>query len=211
RFARLHRHRDAGRDRPGRTRSDAAHHPDAALRQAGGNRGGDGVPGVRRRRLHHGPGHPGERRHVHGRVAGPMSIDPALLTADFKLQPYWWDAAPRPPLPPRALPQAVDVAIVGSGHTGLVAALTLARAGRSVAVFEAGEPGQGASSRNAGYVGRSLKHSFGTLVDRYGVERAVTVYRDMRAAFDWLFELVEREQINCKLVHCGRFIGALSS
>jgi glycine/D-amino acid oxidase-like deaminating enzyme len=140
-----------------------------------------------------------------------MSIDPALLTPDFKLQPYWWDAAPRPTLPPRPLPKSVDVAVVGSGHTGLVAALTLARAGRSVAVFEAGEPGQGASSRNAGYVGRSLKHSFGALVERHGVDRAVTVYRDMRAAFDWLFDLVEREQINCKLVHCGRFIGALSS
>src|SRR5215471_4426194 len=131
-----------------------------------------------------------------------MDAGSSLFTPDFKEQPYWWDAAPRPTLPQRPLPKSVDVAIVGFGHTGLVAALTLARAGRSVAVFEAGEPGQGASSRNAGYVGRSLKHSFGTLVERHGVERAVTVYRDMRGAFDWLFELVESEQINCKLVHC---------
>lgn len=133
-----------------------------------------------------------------------------IFTTDFKEQPFWWEAAPRPALPQRSLPARVDVAIVGSGHTGLNAALVLARAGRSVALFDAGDAGQGASTRNAGYVGRSLKHSFGQILERHGVERAVTVYRDMRAAFDHVFNLVESEQIACKLVHCGRFIGALS-
>ena len=38
---------------------------------------------------------------------------------------------------------------------------------RRVAVFDAGDAGQGASSRNAGYVGRSLKHGFGELVERH--------------------------------------------
>jgi glycine/D-amino acid oxidase-like deaminating enzyme len=133
-----------------------------------------------------------------------------IFAPGFKEQPFWWDAAPRPVLPEHTLPAKVDVAIVGSGHTGLVAALTLARAGRRVAVFDAGDAGQGASSRNAGYVGRSLKHSFGELIERHGLERAVGVYRDMRAAFDWVFSLVEQEQIACKLVHCGRFVGARS-
>ena len=101
-------------------------------------------------------------------------------------------------LPQSPLPAQVDVAVIGSGHTGLVAALTLARAGRRVAVFDAGDAGQGASSRNAGYVGRSLKHGFGELMERHGLDRAVAVYRDMRAAFDWVFTLVEQEQIACK-------------
>lgn len=136
--------------------------------------------------------------------------DADIFTADFREQPYWWDAAPRPSLAERPLPERVDVAIVGSGHTGLNAALVLARAGRSVALFDAGDAGQGASTRNAGYVGRSLKHSFGQILERQGLERAVTVYRDMRAAFDHVFTLVEQEQIACKLVHCGRFVGALS-
>jgi glycine/D-amino acid oxidase-like deaminating enzyme len=139
-----------------------------------------------------------------------MAVDPALFTPDFKDQPFWWDAAPRPVLLERPLPTKVDVAVIGSGHTGLVAALTLARAGRRVAVLDAGDAGQGASSRNAGYVGRSLKHSFGELAERHGVDRAVAVYRDMRAAFDWVFTLVEQEKIACKLVRCGRFIAARS-
>ena len=139
-----------------------------------------------------------------------MANDADLFTSDFKEQPFWWDAAPRPVLPQSPLPAEVDVAVIGSGHTGLIAALTLARAGRRVAVFDAGDAGQGASSRNAGYVGRSLKHGFGELMERHGLDRAVAVYRDMRAAFDWVFTLVEQEQIACKLVHCGRFVGALS-
>jgi glycine/D-amino acid oxidase-like deaminating enzyme len=139
-----------------------------------------------------------------------MAADPALFAPDFQERPFWWDAAPRPVLPEQPLPAKVDVAVVGSGHTGLVAALTLARAGRRVAVFDAGDAGQGASSRNAGYVGRSLKHSFGELMERHGLDRAVEVYRDMRAAFDWVFTLVEQEQIACKLVRCGRFVGARS-
>jgi glycine/D-amino acid oxidase-like deaminating enzyme len=139
-----------------------------------------------------------------------VTTDADLFTSDFKEQPFWWDAAPRPVLPQSPLPTQVDVAVVGSGHTGLVAALTLARAGRRVAVFDAGDAGQGASSRNAGYVGRSLKHGLGELIERHGLERATAVYRDMRAAFDWVFSLVEQEQIACKLVHCGRFVGARS-
>jgi glycine/D-amino acid oxidase-like deaminating enzyme len=134
-----------------------------------------------------------------------------IFAPDFKPQPYWWDAAPRSPWPVRPLPATVDVAIVGSGHTGLSAALTLARAGRSVAVFEAGDPGEGASSRNAGYVGRSLKHSFGEIMEHEGLERAKTVYRDMRAAFDYVLDLVRTEQIDCGLAQRGRFVAALDS
>ena len=78
-----------------------------------------------------------------------------LLAADFKPEPYWWMAAPRPSVDAeQKLPGKTDVVIVGSGYTGLSAALTLARAGREVLVLDADVPGFGASSLNAGYVGR---------------------------------------------------------
>jgi glycine/D-amino acid oxidase-like deaminating enzyme len=136
-------------------------------------------------------------------------IDSASIFAPgFREQPYWWDVAPRPLLSQRPLPRQVDVAIVGSGHTGLSSALTLVRAGRSVAVFDSQDPGEGASSRNAGYVGRSLKHSFAQISEDEGLERAITVFRDMRAAFDYVLDLVQTEQIDCKLRQRGRFIAA---
>jgi glycine/D-amino acid oxidase-like deaminating enzyme len=108
-----------------------------------------------------------------------MSDDAAIFTPDFKAAPYWWEAAPREPTAPAPLPSEVDVAIVGSGHTGLSAALTLARAGRSVAVLDRGPPGFGASSRNAGFVGRTFKHSFASLAQNAGLEHALAIYREL--------------------------------
>lgn len=137
-------------------------------------------------------------------------IDPALFTEDFKTTPYWWEAAPRPEAEAPALPHMVDVAIVGSGITGLSAALTLARAGRSVLVLDKGEPGIGASARNAGFVGRVLKHSLTELMERHGVEHAAALYREMRAAADSVREMVEGEGIACHYRMGGRFMAALS-
>lgn len=64
-----------------------------------------------------------------------------------KSTPYWWEAAPVQPLPEQPLAKQVDVVIVGAGYAGLTAGLTLARAGRSVAILDKMNPGEGASSR----------------------------------------------------------------
>jgi NADPH-dependent 2,4-dienoyl-CoA reductase/sulfur reductase-like enzyme len=79
------------------------------------------------------------------------------LAPGFKTDPYWWDAAPRHNEPVRPLPSTTDVAIIGSGYTGLSAALTLARGGREVLILEQGPVGWGASSRNFGMLGRQYK------------------------------------------------------
>ena len=82
-----------------------------------------------------------------------------MLTSDFKNAPYWWDAAPLTDVTSGATAPSYDAAIVGSGYTGLRAALTLARAGRSVAVFDKERPGYGASRRNAGSSPRDSRGS----------------------------------------------------
>ena len=56
----------------------------------------------------------------------------SIFSADFKTSPYWWDITPRPSLKSKTIDRRLDVAIIGSGYTGLCAALTLSRAGRSV-------------------------------------------------------------------------------
>ena len=83
-----------------------------------------------------------------GRVE--MAFGSKVLSSTASFDPYWWRAAPHEDAIPPTLPQQTDVAIIGSGITGLVAAIDLARAGRRVTVFEAHEPGHGASTRNAG-------------------------------------------------------------
>ncbi len=44
----------------------------------------------------------------------------SLFSPDVKLEPYWWEAAPRPKLEPQPLPERVDVASVGSGFAETV-------------------------------------------------------------------------------------------
>lgn len=64
--------------------------------------------------------------------------------------PYALSAPPAPETPPLEGSMAVDVALVGGGFSGTIAALQLARKGLSVALIEAGEIGQGGSGRNHG-------------------------------------------------------------
>ena len=67
----------------------------------------------------------------------------SLFTDDVKLTPYWWDHVPRPALAKRAPPAKADVVVIGSGYTGLGAALQTARGGRDTVVLDAQEqPGR---------------------------------------------------------------------
>ena len=131
-----------------------------------------------------------------------------IFAPGFKAEPYWWDAAPRPEPRESALPKDVDVAVVGSGYTGLSAALSLARVGRSVLVLERGPLGFGASTRNAGYVGRTFKHSFTKLQETKGLDHAKSIYGELQSAFDYLIGLIEGEKIDCGFRRCGRLIVA---
>lgn len=133
-----------------------------------------------------------------------------LFTPDFKNQPYWWDRAAPQSTPGAEPPLTIDVAIVGSGFTGLAAARTLLAAGRSVAVLDSEKPGFGASRRNAGYLGRTLKKSFPELMAAHGREHAVGVYRELDIALQTVQTIIAEERIECHVVQCGRFIGATS-
>lgn len=66
----------------------------------------------------------------------------------------------------------VDVAVIGAGLTGLWAALTLAKAGRSVAVLDAHRVGFGASGRNGGQVHSGFNLGQRALEERLGNDRA---------------------------------------
>ena len=106
------------------------------------------------------------------------------LADNFTEIPYWWDALPgarEAAVPP--LPASVDVAVVGGGLTGVSAAHELACAGRHVVVFDAGEPGFGASSRNHGMLGRNFKHPFKTLMETVGLGEAIGYYRELHEAY----------------------------
>ena len=131
-----------------------------------------------------------------------------LFAARHKLEPFWLDDTPAPALGTPDPPGSADVAVVGAGYTGLTAALTLAREGRGVVVFDAEAAGHGCSSRNGGQCGGGLKPGFDGLSARYGKARTLAMYREARAALEYLAEVVERERIACRFARPGRFIGA---
>ncbi len=139
-----------------------------------------------------------------------MSGMSSIVTDDFKFEPYWWERARPRAVNAARLDAAYDVAIVGSGYTGLHAALLLLRAGRSVVVFDSEDPGFGASRRNAGFLGRVLKKSFADLVKSEGEGIAIATYRELYTAYRTVLEFVRDEQIECFAVECGRFVGATS-
>ncbi len=127
----------------------------------------------------------------------------ALIT-----DPYWWDAAPREEPGVAHVPDAADVVVVGAGYAGLSAALTLARAGRSVVVMEAGAPGQGASSRSGGMVGHGHRLSYVKLVERFGRTHAVQLLKEGVASLEFAIDMIEREGIDARFKRVGRFRGA---
>jgi glycine/D-amino acid oxidase-like deaminating enzyme len=122
--------------------------------------------------------------------------------------PYWWDAAPREAPTDPTLPEAVDALIVGGGYAGLSAALTLARAGRSVLVCEAGPPGLGASSRSGGMVGHGHRLSYGKLIETYGTETARALIEEGIRSLAFLKALVAEQKLEAMLAPVGRMRGA---
>lgn len=124
--------------------------------------------------------------------------------------PFWWRDT-RPATNSQGLaPGTADVVVIGSGFTGLSAALALARAGRNVVVVDAGVPGYGASTRNGGQVGSgNQKFRVKTLIGMLGERKAVALLREGVEMLENIETLIREEKIDCAFTRCGRFRGAM--
>jgi glycine/D-amino acid oxidase-like deaminating enzyme len=127
----------------------------------------------------------------------------------FKQTSFWAETLDRPA---RArslgLPDAVDVAVVGAGFTGLSAARALAKSGAKVVVLEAESVGWGASSRNGGMVLTGLKLPVEKLVAKYGLERSRRLYAASLASIDCVERIVGEEAIECDFSRSGHLVVA---
>jgi glycine/D-amino acid oxidase-like deaminating enzyme len=110
--------------------------------------------------------------------------------------------------PKQPLPGEVDVVVIGAGLTGLSAALTLARRGKSVLVLDALAPGEGASSRNGGMIGGGHRLSIDAMTAQFGTETALALLREAHVDSRlYALDLMAREGIDCDYGETGRFRG----
>jgi len=125
-------------------------------------------------------------------------------------QNFWTTDCPRPAdLQVSALPTRADVAIVGSGYTGLHAAIALRKAGASVAVLEQHTIGWGASSRNGGMATSGLKMEMPAVFKKYGAEVGRLFWEWAQGAIDHVETTVHEEGIECDFRRSGHALLAV--
>lgn len=130
-------------------------------------------------------------------------------TQKIKSHPYWWDGQPLPQMQELSLSPSCDVAIVGAGYAGLSAALELARAGRSVQVFDKQLAGEGASTRNGGVTSANLRFSPDGLRKKFGETRAHAMMAESAAARQDFYAFLADKNVDCDFRQVGRFTGAI--
>jgi glycine/D-amino acid oxidase-like deaminating enzyme len=132
------------------------------------------------------------------------------MTSPLNTTPYWWLAAPleQPNSDVIPLPKRVDVAIIGAGYAGLMAAVTLVRSGRSVVVLDAKEAGFGGSTRSGGMVGHGHRLSYPALKARLGQPKAVQILHEGIASLNFCVDLITNEKLDAQFSRVGRFRGA---
>lgn len=117
----------------------------------------------------------------------------------MKFTPLWTDQFnPQDFISGHELPREADVAIVGSGYTGLNAAIALGKAGIDVVVLEQETIGWGASSRNGTMLTPGLKAKHKDIKRWYGQEKLREFWQWSVDAVHHVTNIIQEEQIDCE-------------
>jgi glycine/D-amino acid oxidase-like deaminating enzyme len=119
-----------------------------------------------------------------------------------KHAPFWVEDHPRPEGLTVDLPSETDYLIVGSGLTGLSAALRLSGGGKAVTVVDAGEVAGGASAINGGMVSPDVKAGVTSVFDTYGPEIGHEMWASTVRSVELVREFATRPGIDA-LIHDG--------
>ncbi|KNB50471.1 FAD-dependent oxidoreductase [Streptomyces caatingaensis] len=116
-------------------------------------------------------------------------------------EPYWMSTTPVTSYPPLGTGAGVDVdvAVVGGGIAGLSTAWELARAGRSVAVLEAGRIAEGVSGRTTAKVTALHGLVYARLRRTRGPDGARLYARSQQDAVEHVAEVARLLGVDCEL------------
>lgn len=116
----------------------------------------------------------------------------------MKYTALWTDQfQPTEVLAEKELPDRADIAVIGSGYTGLNAAIELSKAGMSVVVLEQETIGWGASSRNGTMLTPGLKTKHKDIKRWFGEEKLKYFWQWSVDAVHHVTNIIHEEQIEC--------------
>ncbi|MEM8499740.1 MAG: FAD-binding oxidoreductase [Pseudomonadota bacterium] len=105
--------------------------------------------------------------------------------------------------------ERADVAIIGGGFTGLMAAITLSEQDVDVVLLEQQFCGFGASGRNAGHLTPTIGRDIVYCLRRFGKERGLKLAHFAEKAVHFTEEVFEQYAIDCDYLPCGNVIGGV--
>ena len=126
------------------------------------------------------------------------------LNTNFKEIPYWLDP---PPLgksfPCTALPARTDVLVVGSGYTGVAAAIRLKQAGLQVALIDRLKLGTAASAKNGGMTLTGLSADLTKIEKKLGKEKAKLLFAESLESVNTVERFAAEGRIDCDFHRYG--------
>ena len=114
-------------------------------------------------------------------------------------QSFWIATSDAPRFPVLAHDLHVDVAIVGAGIVGTMAATFLKAAGKTVAVLEARRVLQGVTGHTTAKVTSLHTLVYDELINKVGEEKARLYGESNQAAIDMIRHLCEERELDCQL------------
>jgi len=115
----------------------------------------------------------------------------------MNFRPLWTDQFQPKICVAQDLPVYTDVAIIGSGYTGLNAAIQLSQLGIDVVVMDQETIGWGASSRNGTMLTPGLKAKHKDIKRWYGADKLKEFWQWSVDAVHYVTDIIKQEQIDC--------------